>query len=96
MEALFRLRSIEPTIKDSSTAKPLLLNSSEGGGRITFENVYFRYDKTDPKKSDQESNDKYILEGLNLDIPAGSTVAIVGTSGSGKVFYNIIKMILAY
>ncbi len=29
-------------------------------------------------------NENYILEDINLDIPAGSTVAIMGTTGSGK------------
>ncbi|KAM0786824.1 hypothetical protein ACM66B_002253 [Microbotryomycetes sp. NB124-2] len=44
-------------------------------GHITFENVHFRY-PTRPHVR--------VLRGLDLDIPAGSTVAIVGPSGSGK------------
>jgi len=43
------------------------------GGEITFENVDFSY----------ESN-RSILHTLNLTVPAGQTVAVVGPSGSGK------------
>ena len=40
--------------------------------RIRFEEVSFRYE------------DEYVLKNFNLDIPKGSTVALVGQSGSGK------------
>ncbi|MDR2356914.1 MAG: ABC transporter ATP-binding protein/permease [Oscillospiraceae bacterium] len=43
-------------------------------GRVTFENVYFRY----------PGGDRYVLEDFSLDIPAGTTVAIVGETGAGK------------
>jgi ATP-binding cassette subfamily B protein len=41
---------------------------------ITVENVWFRYDKSHP----------WVLRGLDLFIPAGSHVALVGRNGSGK------------
>ncbi|KAK4057478.1 hypothetical protein OIO90_001547 [Microbotryomycetes sp. JL221] len=44
-------------------------------GRLTFKDVHFRY-PTRPHVR--------VLRGLNLEVPAGSTVAIVGPSGSGK------------
>jgi ATP-binding cassette subfamily B (MDR/TAP) protein 1 len=44
-------------------------------GDITFRDVKFRY-PTRP--------DALVLNGVNLTIPSGSCVAIVGTSGSGK------------
>lgn len=44
-------------------------------GRICFENVSFAYD-ADATKT--------VLSEINLDIPAGSSVAFVGPSGSGK------------
>lgn len=44
-------------------------------GAISFQNVKFSY-TTRP--------DVLILNNLNLDIPAGSVTAIVGSSGSGK------------
>ena len=41
-------------------------------GDIEFKNVSFRYD------------DEYVLKNINLNIKAGSTVAIMGQTGSGK------------
>src|SRR5699024_483157 len=43
-------------------------------GHITFDDVTFRY-------PDGTEN---VLEHFNLDVPAGSTVAIVGETGAGK------------
>ncbi|EHJ57639.1 hypothetical protein HMPREF9318_00356 [Streptococcus urinalis FB127-CNA-2] len=42
-------------------------------GEITFENVYFGYEKNKP-----------LLKNINFSIPAGSRVAIVGPTGAGK------------
>lgn len=44
----------------------------ESGGHITFENVSFSY------------GDSPVLKDINLDIPAGARIAIVGRTGSGK------------
>jgi len=43
-----------------------------GGRRVTFEGVRFAYRKD------------IVLPGLDLDIPAGQTVALVGETGAGK------------
>lgn len=43
-------------------------------GSIRFENVSFRYSE----------DGKLILDGVNLEIPKGKTIAIVGASGAGK------------
>ena len=45
-------------------------------GDIRFENVWFRY-------PDAEEND-FVLKDISFDIPAGSTVALVGETGAGK------------
>ena len=50
-------------------------------GNIEFRNVSFRYNDHSP----------YILENLNLNVPTGSTLAIMGYTGSGKTsFINLI------
>ena len=43
-------------------------------GGVTFENVWFKY----------PDGDEYVLEDFSLDIPPGTTVAIVGETGAGK------------
>ena len=51
------------------------------GGAIEFKNVTFKYSNHLPK----------ILDGINLTIPQGSTLAIMGYTGSGKTsFINLI------
>jgi ATP-binding cassette subfamily B protein len=46
---------------------------TQASGHLSFENVEFHY-----------SNGKTVLPGFNLDIPAGQTIALVGTTGAGK------------
>ena len=43
-------------------------------GHVSFENVAFRY---------QEGHE-YVLDNINLEVPPGTTIAIVGRSGIGK------------
>jgi ATP-binding cassette subfamily B protein len=44
-----------------------------GAGRIRFEGVSFGYDPARP-----------VLDGIDLDVPAGKTIALIGHTGSGK------------
>lgn len=55
---------------------------SEIKGHIVFDNVTFTY------------NDQEVLKNINLDIKADSTVAIMGTTGSGKT--SLINLIGRY
>jgi ATP-binding cassette subfamily B protein len=50
-------------------------------GEVTFEDVYFRY----------EDDADMVLEGINLHVNAGETVALVGPSGAGKT--TMMKML---
>lgn len=52
--------------------------------RISLENVYFRYDQLG----------EYVLNGIDLQIPAGKVTAIVGASGSGKT--TLLKLLLGF
>ena len=71
----------EPTlVADDEDAKPLAVTE----GRIDFENLRFRYPDA-PK-------DDYVFEDLNLHIPAGQRVGLVGRSGSGKT--TLTKLLL--
>ncbi|KAF3788074.1 ABC transporter B family member 25 [Nymphaea thermarum] len=69
LKSMFQLLEEKPEISDKPSAKPLELN----GGGIRFEDVHFGY-----------LTDRKILDGLSLEVAAGRSVAIVGTSGSGK------------
>lgn len=61
---------------DRPGASPLVVNK----GEIRFENVVFTHDGTTP-----------VFNGLNLTIPAGQKVGLVGTSGAGKsTFANLL------
>ena len=62
----------EPDIKDGAGIEEDL-TVKEGG--IRFENVSFRYYKDSPDR---------VLENISLDIPAGATVGIIGSTGCGK------------
>lgn len=54
-------------------------------GRITLEGVWFEYPKSKrPRPEHDEAEPMYVLRDINLDVPPGSTVALVGRSGSGK------------
>lgn len=62
---------------------------------VRFEDVWFSYDQD--KQSDEIEN--WILKGLSFELPAGKTMAIVGSTGAGKTtiinilnrFYEIQK-----
>ena len=69
MAAMFDLVDAPAEITDAPGAPPLAV----GAGHVRFENVQFAYDPARP-----------ILKGIDLDVPAGHTLAVVGPSGAGK------------
>ncbi|KEH28215.1 ABC transporter B family member 25, mitochondrial isoform X2 [Medicago truncatula] len=79
MKAMFQLLEEKADIKDKENAKPLRFN----GGKIQFENVHFSY-----------LTERKILDGISLVVPAGKSVAIVGTSGSGKS--TLLRMLFRF
>ncbi|MBD5191884.1 MAG: ABC transporter ATP-binding protein [Bacteroidales bacterium] len=68
MERIDKILSADNPIKDP--AKPVEINQLKG--HIRYNDVSFSYGQNP------------VLQDINLDIPAGSTVALVGQSGSGK------------
>ena len=69
MEAMWGLLDTPAEVVDSPAAQPLNVTR----GNVRFEDLHFGYD-----------NGRQILKGLDLDIPAGTSCAIVGPSGAGK------------
>ena len=69
IENMFAILAHKPEIEDRPDASPLKVRS----GTVRFENVSFAYEPARP-----------ILRGLNFEVAAGRTVAIVGPSGAGK------------
>jgi ATP-binding cassette subfamily B protein len=69
MEAMWNLVDTPPEVSDRAGAKPLQV----ARGNVRFEDVHFGYEQA-----------REILKGLELDIPAGTSCAIVGPSGAGK------------
>jgi ATP-binding cassette, subfamily B, heavy metal transporter len=69
LEHLSGLLDVAPAVADAPDAQPL----REGPGRVRFEGVRFGYDARRP-----------ILDGFELDLPAGRTLAVVGGTGAGK------------
>jgi ATP-binding cassette subfamily B protein len=75
VEMVFELLEIDETIKEVRNPIP----PSIKGGEIEFKNVFFTYDKKLP-----EDEQKMIISNLSFTVPAGKSVAIVGSTGSGK------------
>ena len=75
---IFAIMDTDPSIKTKENFKDV----KNIKGNIKFEGVNFKYD------------DKLVLKNINLDIKAGSTVAIMGATGAGKS--SLINLIGRY
>jgi ATP-binding cassette subfamily B protein len=62
----------EPSVAAPTVAATVALPPAASGRRVTFSGVRFGYRKA------------IVLPGLDLDLPAGQTVALVGETGAGK------------
>jgi ATP-binding cassette subfamily B protein len=78
LEKMFTLLEREREIADAPDAQPLRAGKGQAG--VRFENVTFAYDTAKGAGSPART----ILHGIDFEIPAGKTVAVVGPSGSGK------------
>jgi len=69
-ERFMEIMNIQPDIRDREGAVDL----TDVRGDITFEDVSFQY----------EENTEKVLNHINLKVPAGAYMALVGSSGAGK------------
>ena len=68
-ERLFDVIDTDPEIVDAPDAR----DADDVRGAVSFEDVVFAYKQDEP-----------VLRGVSFDVPAGSTLAIVGPTGAGK------------
>ena len=69
-DRIFELLDEKPEVSaEMNTPQPLIMNTG-----ISFQNVSFRYQEDLP----------WVLKEINLTLPKGKTIALVGASGSGK------------
>ncbi|XP_023637003.1 ABC transporter B family member 29, chloroplastic isoform X2 [Capsella rubella] len=78
IERLFDLTSLESKVIE----RPEAIQLEKVGGEVELCNISFKYDESMLP----------VLEGLNLHIKAGETIALVGPSGGGKT--TLIKLLL--
>ncbi|HET6566329.1 MAG TPA: ABC transporter ATP-binding protein, partial [Rhodothermales bacterium] len=71
MSRLNEVFDAEPDIRDTEETDTSIARID---GRITFSNVSFRYNADGPD----------VLDDVNFDVESGSTLAVVGRTGSGK------------
>jgi ABC-type multidrug transport system fused ATPase/permease subunit len=69
LDKIMDLMEEEPEVRDRPGAREL----PRIAGHVRFENVHFGYGKGAD-----------VLHGIDLDVPAGTTVALVGHTGAGK------------
>lgn len=69
------------------------LHTDSFNGSIEFDQVYFSYDQD----TSTEQIDEWILENISFNLEPGETLAIVGSTGSGKTtIINILNRFYSY
>jgi ATP-binding cassette, subfamily B, bacterial len=73
LDRFFEVLDSENTITDPESPRAI----TDPKGRLTFTDVHFRYQDAGPDYPD-------LLDGVNLTLEPGETMALVGLTGSGK------------
>ena len=84
---VFRVLDMRPAVVEGAAVLPAPVR-----GEVVFEDVSFRYRWRDYEGYSDER--PHVLRDLSFHIPAGSTAAIVGPTGSGKT--TVIKLLLRF
>jgi ATP-binding cassette subfamily B protein len=87
-ERVFEVLSTAPAVAEPADALALPASRPDGRGEVRFEGVRFSYAPSLP----------VVLDGMDLVVPAGQSVALVGATGSGKTtvarllprFYDVV------
>lgn len=69
LRRIFEVLHTEQSIFDPETSKNIQ------SGKFSYEHVYFKY---------HEDSSEYVLRDIHFSVPSGSTLGIIGATGSGK------------
>ncbi|MCD7102144.1 ABC transporter ATP-binding protein [Pseudoclavibacter sp. 13-3] len=86
------LEKVSGVLEEQPTVRPAVgrVDGDRAQGRIDFDDVTFSYSGVGAEHTQREP----VLAGLDLHIPAGQTVALVGATGAGKS--TIVKLLARF